>query len=280
MDNLLMSELDEFTLNLYESFETGFDFEEFIKLLLVKMGLDDVTVTRRTKDGGIDVTALRLGVAGLSSVDEIRYVVQAKRILPKKSVKFVDIRALRGVMAESSKGIFVTTGLFTRDQKAFAEADKARPILLLDGRELVKLCIFHGLGFKSQPVFDPSKLHRQLNPEPSGILTHISSTVCAGDLRVMRTITSNDIRARILRVPSEIATEMDIADGRLFVTFPQISEKKDYAYRSDARFIAGITNILRKSGLLLESGEQVPKISEWVLNRQNRELNVYIRQAV
>ena len=90
----LAAELDEFARQLYAAFDTGWDFEEFIKLLFIAMGLDDLTVTRRTRDGGIDLTALRRGVEGLSSMDEVQYVAQAKRSKPDTPAKLVDIRAL------------------------------------------------------------------------------------------------------------------------------------------------------------------------------------------
>jgi len=79
MGELSADELDGFVEQLYAAFETGWAFEEFIKLLFIAMGLDNVTVTKRTRDGGIDLTALRRGVEGLSSMDEVTYVAQAKR---------------------------------------------------------------------------------------------------------------------------------------------------------------------------------------------------------
>ena len=193
MDELSAAELDEFAQQLYAAFDMGWDFEEFIKLLFIAMGLDDVTVTDRTRDGGIDLTALRRGVEGLSSMDEVQYVAQAKRYKPDTPAKLVDIRALRGVMPLSSKGVFVTTGRYTKDAREFAKADPARPILLLDGRAVVQLCIDHGLGFRSKPVFDPSILRGQLRAALSGPSALLQSV---HDLRVIRTITANDIRAR------------------------------------------------------------------------------------
>ena len=43
----------------YESFNTGFEFEEFLKPFLEKLGLDEVKVTKRTNDGGIDIECVR-----------------------------------------------------------------------------------------------------------------------------------------------------------------------------------------------------------------------------
>lgn len=278
MDELSAAELDEFARQLYAAFDTGWNFEEFIKLLFIAMGLDDVTVTSRTRDGGIDLTALRRGVEGLSSMDEVQYVAQAKRYKLDTPAKLVDIRALRGVMPSSSKGIFVATGRYTKDAREFAKADPSRPILLLDGRAVVQLCIDHGLGFRSRPVFDPSRLRGQLGGASSGPSALPPQSV--HDLRVMRTITANDIRARIIRVQAEIAAEMDTSDGRLSVAFPPTVECRDYAYRADARFITGVTDVLRAFGLLLQDGERVPKLGEWVLNRETQEVDVYVRHGI
>jgi restriction system protein len=181
-------------------------------------------------------------------------------------------------MPASSKGIFVTTGRYTKDAREFAQADPARPILLLDGRNIVQLCIDHRLGFRSRPVFDPSRLRGQLRGASSRPSALPPQSVHG--LRVMRTITANDIRARIIRVPAEIAAEMDTSDGRLSVAFPPTVERRDYAYRSDARFIAGVTDVLRACGLLLQDGESAPKLCEWVLNRETREVDVYMRHGI
>jgi|LSQX01.1.fsa_nt_gb restriction system protein len=44
---------------LYECFETGYDFEDFIKIYLNKLGLEGVVVTRPSRDGGIDLKAYK-----------------------------------------------------------------------------------------------------------------------------------------------------------------------------------------------------------------------------
>ena len=122
MDELSAAELDEFARQLYAVFDTGWDFEEFIKLLFIAMGLDDVTVTSRTRDGGIDLTALRRGVEGLSSMDEVQYVAQAKRYKPDTPAKLVDIRALvrKGSSPLSSSFLKIGSNLGTKKMiKAF-----------------------------------------------------------------------------------------------------------------------------------------------------------------
>lgn len=48
----------------YTYFEDGYKFEEFLKIYLEKMGLEEVYVTKRSGDGGIDLTAIRKGIGG------------------------------------------------------------------------------------------------------------------------------------------------------------------------------------------------------------------------
>ena len=57
----------------YGYFETGYALEEFQKVYLEKIGLDEVVVTRRSSDGGIDLEAVRYGVGGFAGADAVDY---------------------------------------------------------------------------------------------------------------------------------------------------------------------------------------------------------------
>ena len=52
-------EIKEFLEQFYGYFENGYAFEEFLKVYLEKIGLDEVIVTQRSSDGGIDLEAIR-----------------------------------------------------------------------------------------------------------------------------------------------------------------------------------------------------------------------------
>ena len=56
--------ISEFLEQFYGYFESGYAFEEFLKVYLEKIGLDEVVVTQRSSDGGIDLEAVRYGVGG------------------------------------------------------------------------------------------------------------------------------------------------------------------------------------------------------------------------
>ena len=50
---LTTEEIKGFQQDFYSYFEIGYAFEEFLKEYLSKMGLDEVEVTQRSRDGGL-----------------------------------------------------------------------------------------------------------------------------------------------------------------------------------------------------------------------------------
>lgn len=55
-------EYSEIVDSFYAYFENGYKFEEFLKVYLEKIGLEEVFVTKKSGDGGIDLTAVRKGI--------------------------------------------------------------------------------------------------------------------------------------------------------------------------------------------------------------------------
>ena len=98
---------------------------------------------------------MRIGLEELSRVDQVKYVVQAKRYTPDRSVPLEAVRALRGVMNQNEKGLFITTARFSSDTESFALQDPGRPLILIDGAHLVRLCIDHQIGFRFRPSLLP-----------------------------------------------------------------------------------------------------------------------------
>jgi restriction system protein len=104
-------------------------FERLSQRLLRELGFSNVEVTGRTGDGGID----GVGVIKLGGVLSFHVVFQCKRYTG--SVSSGAIRDFRGAMiGRADKGLFVTTGTFTRDARQEAQRDGAPPLDLLDGR--------------------------------------------------------------------------------------------------------------------------------------------------
>ena len=122
-------------------------FERLIKRMLRESGFVQVEVTGRTGDGGIDGKGI-VKVGGLLS---FHVLFQCKKY--QGSVSSGAIRDFRGALiGRADKGLFVTTGTFTRDAAREATRDGATPIDLMDGDQLSdKLKELH-LGIKTEMV--------------------------------------------------------------------------------------------------------------------------------
>lgn len=111
-----------------------YSFEKLCRRILRESGFDDVEVTSRTRDGGIDGK----GLLKLQNIITFHVVFQCKRY--KDSVSASAIRDFRGAMqGRADKGIFITTGTFTADAEEEATRDGATAIDLIDGDELCEM---------------------------------------------------------------------------------------------------------------------------------------------
>lgn len=118
-------------------------FERLIQRVLRETGFVQVEVTGRTGDGGIDGT----GIAKINGILSFRVVFQCKRY--RGSVGAPEIRDFRGAMqGRADKGLFVTTGHFTRDALKEATRDGAAAIDLVDGDKLAEKLKELELGVK------------------------------------------------------------------------------------------------------------------------------------
>jgi restriction system protein len=101
-------------------------------------------VTGRSGDGGIDGT-IREDALGLDEV-----CVQAKKYAEGNAVGISDLRNFAGTVdaASTTKGVFVTTASFTRAAKDYVARSPKR-IVLIDGEELARLMVRHGVGVRT-----------------------------------------------------------------------------------------------------------------------------------
>jgi restriction system protein len=124
-------------------------FERLCQRLLREAGFQQVTVTGRTGDNGIDGH----GILELNAFVTFKVLFQCKRY--KGSVGTSQVRDFRGAMeGRADKGIILTTGTFTQDAKREARRDGARPIELVDGEKLVEMFGKLELGLIPKTVFD------------------------------------------------------------------------------------------------------------------------------
>lgn len=106
-------------------------FERLTQRLLRESGFVQVEVTGKSGDGGIDGK----GIMRMSGLLSFHVIFQCKRY--KGSVSPSQIRDFRGAMqGRADKGLFITTGHFTREAIKEATRDGASPIDLIDGELL------------------------------------------------------------------------------------------------------------------------------------------------
>lgn len=126
-------------------------FERLVKRLLRESGFVQVEVTGKTGDGGIDGK----GIARINGLLSFHVIFQCKKY--QGAVSASDIRDFRGAMVgRADKGLFVTTGTFTRDAIKEAIRDGAPPIDLVDGDQLADKLKELGLGITTEVVEEVS----------------------------------------------------------------------------------------------------------------------------
>ena len=122
-------------------------FERLIQRILRETGFAQVEVTGQTGDGGIDGK----GIAKINGILSFRVVFQCKRY--KGAVGAGEIRDFRGAMqGRADKGLFITTGYFTRDAIKEATRDGAIAIDLVDGEKLAEKLKELGLGVRIEKI--------------------------------------------------------------------------------------------------------------------------------
>jgi len=110
-------------------------------------------VTGRSGDGGIDGT-IREDALGLDEV-----YLQAKRYGGGNSVSEGDLRNFAGAIdaAGTTKGVFVTTASFTPAAKNYVARSPKR-IILIDGAELARLMVQHGIGARMRIRYEIKRI--------------------------------------------------------------------------------------------------------------------------
>ena len=122
-------------------------FERLVQRVLRESGFIQVEVTGRTGDGGIDGK----GIARIHGFMSFHVIFQCKRY--KGVVAAHEVRDFRGAMVgRADKGLFITTGSFTKDAVKEATRDGAPPIDLIDGDALAEKLRELKLGVKVELV--------------------------------------------------------------------------------------------------------------------------------
>jgi restriction system protein len=124
-------------------------FERFCQRLLRESGFEEVSVTGRSGDGGID----GIGILQVNPLVSFKVLFQCKRYTG--SVTPSQVRDFRGaMMGRADKGIIITTGSFTSDARKEAVRDGVPAIELVDGEKLINMLEQAELGLKPQRTFE------------------------------------------------------------------------------------------------------------------------------
>lgn len=116
-------------------------FEELCALLLRQTGFESVTVLGGSGDEGVDGVGFLL----INRFVRTKVMFQCKRY--EGTVGPDKIRDFRGaIQGRAERGIFLTTGTFTRGAVEAANRENATPIELVDIDKLIDLLIEQGLG--------------------------------------------------------------------------------------------------------------------------------------
>ena len=122
-------------------------FERLAQRLLSESGFVQVEVTGKSGDGGIDGK----GLVKLSGFLSFHVIFQCKRY--RGSITPSQIRDFRGAMqGRADKGLFITTGSFTREAIKEATRDGAPPIDLIDGDLLCEKLREYKLGVETKLI--------------------------------------------------------------------------------------------------------------------------------
>lgn len=124
-------------------------FERLCQRLLREAGFEQVVVTGKSGDGGIDGQ----GILSLNAFVSFRVLFQCKRYVG--SVAPSHVRDFRGAMqGRADKGLILTTGSFTSEARREATRDGVPPIELVDGEKLIELFAKLDLGLRPVTTYE------------------------------------------------------------------------------------------------------------------------------
>ena len=122
------------------------DFEDTIGRLLASIGFEEVEVTCRSKDGGIDVR----GTLVVGGVIKTRLAVQVKRW--RQNIQSPVVQQVRGSLGAHEQGLIITTSDFSKGAREEAERSDTTPVGLMNGEQLVELLVENNIGVRRRSL--------------------------------------------------------------------------------------------------------------------------------
>ncbi|MDG6929834.1 MAG: restriction endonuclease [Nitrososphaerota archaeon] len=103
------------------------------------------------------------GIDGEISQDKLGFdkiYLQAKKWDVKSSIGSREVRDFIGALTikNAQKGIFISTALFSKDAIETAKMDTTHKIILIDGDQLARLMIEHGIGVRDVRTYDSKEI--------------------------------------------------------------------------------------------------------------------------
>ena len=140
--------------------KTPREFEHLVVKLLSMMGYggqveNASSVTQSSHDGGID-GVIKEDVLGLG-----RIYIQAKRYDRENTISREDIQKFVGALAvaQSNKGVFITTSRFSEYAKRYAqELNGSTNLVLIDGVQLARYIYQYNVGMQTSRVVEIKEL--------------------------------------------------------------------------------------------------------------------------
>jgi restriction system protein len=126
-------------------------FEELCLLLLRENGFENLKLTSRGRDNGIDgISTLRI-----NPFVSFKVLIQCKRYNKNNSIKREQVGDFRNaMMGRADKGIFITTGYFSGQAEREANREGVPPIELVDCEKLIEMFEKSELGLKPVTTYE------------------------------------------------------------------------------------------------------------------------------
>jgi restriction system protein len=136
------------------------EFEKLVVALLQKMGYggeikDSGEVTQYSNDNGID-GIIKEDVLGFG-----RIYIQAKRYQRDNKIGREDLNKFVGALAvaQSNKGVFITTSSFNKNAVEYAsKLNSTTTLVLIDGEQLAKYIYDYSLGMQTKEIIEIKEL--------------------------------------------------------------------------------------------------------------------------
>lgn len=259
-----MDKIEVLRKEFYNFFENGYDFEFFLKEFLKDLGFKDIKVTKKSRDGGIDLICYKDIIEGINTIESEKFIIQAKKY--DKNIAPEKVRALNDARNIGVRKLFITTSDFS--QQAREEAKEMPDMSLISGRDIINFYIQN----KSDKIFDwEPKLS---NEKLSELIIKNKKDTNQGSIekneeKILRVITKNDVRARILRIPNEIFEK--ISEENAYDVVIDGCEKRLNMIK-DIKSFAGITEFYRKHNYI--ESEQVNRNSYWKMDISKKKIYI------